>query len=263
MKSVLKYPGAKNRLASWIVGYIPRNDVYLEPFAGSLAVLFNKKRCHIETVNDLDGEITNFFRVLRDRGSELEQYISLTPFSRREYENAYEPCEDELEKARRFAVKCWMGFGCGNLYRNGFKSGQQKNSPNPAKAWAELPETMKLAAERLNGVQIENLPATELIKRYNTSDVFIYADPPYLHETRKKYLYKHEMSDRDHEELLELLVGHPGKVLLSGYDNNLYDNMLSGWNKVQKDTRAEGGRKRTETLWMNYDIEEKQMSLTI
>ena len=237
--------------------------MYLEPFAGSLAVLFNKKRCHIETVNDLDGEVTNFFCILRDRGNELEQLISLTPFSRREYEDAYKSCEDELERARRFAVKCWMGFGCGNLYRNGFKSGQQTHSPNPAKAWAKLPETMKLATERLKGVQIENLPAVELIKRYDTSDVFIYADPPYLHGTRKNYLYKHEMSETDHKELLRFLTVHPGKVLLSGYDNDLYNKMLGGWNKVQKDTQAEGGRRRTETLWMNYDIEEKQMSLNI
>lgn len=263
MKSVLKYPGAKNRLAHWICGYIPEHDVYLEPFAGSLAVFFNKPRSHIETVNDLDGEVTNFFRILRDRGNELERLISLTPFSRREYENAYEACEDELEKARRFAVKYWMGFGCGNLYQNGFKSGQQTHSPNPAKAWSELPETVKLATERLRGVQIENLPAAELIKRYDTSDVFIYCDPPYLHGTRKNYLYKHEMSDQDHEELLELLAGHPGKVLLYGYDNDLYNKILGGWNKVQKDTRAEGGRRRTETIWMNYDIEEKQMSFII
>lgn len=263
MKSVLKYPGAKNRLASWIVGYIPKHDVYLEPFAGSLAVLFNKPRCHIETVNDLDSEITNFFRVLRDSADELENLIALTPFSRREYEKAYEPCENELEKARRFAVKCWMGFGCGNRYRNGFKSGQQAHSPNPAKAWAEFPETMKLATERLKGVQIENLPATELIKRYDTQDVFIYADPPYLHGTRKNYLYRYEMSDTEHEELLKILVEHPGKVLLSGYDNDMYNDMLPEWKKVQRNTRAEFGRKRTETLWMNYDMELNQMSLSI
>ena len=263
MKAVLKYPGAKNRIAPWICEHIPEHEVYLEPFAGSLAVLFNKQRSHIETVNDLDGEVVNFFRILRDRENELERLISLTPFSRREYESAYELCEDEVEMARRFAVKCWMGFGCGNLYKNGFKSGQQKCSPNPAKAWAELTETIKLAAERLKGVQIENLPVTELIKRYNTQDVFIYADPPYLQGTRKKYLYKHEMSDSEHEELLEILIKHPGKVLLSGYDNDLYNDILYGWRKAKKDTRAEGGRKRTETLWMNYDIEEKQMNLNI
>lgn len=106
MKSVLKYPGAKNRLAPWICEYIPRHDVYLEPFAGSLAVLFNKPRSHIETVNDLDGEVVNFFRIVRDRESELRRAIELTPFSRGEYEAAYGQTEDELENARRFAVKC-------------------------------------------------------------------------------------------------------------------------------------------------------------
>lgn len=156
-----------------------------------------------------------------------------------------------------------MGFGCGNLYRNGFKSGQQKNSPNPARAWEALPDTIELAAQRLRGVQIEKLPAVELIGRYNTEDVFIYADPPYLHKTRKKYLYKCEMSDEEHRELLGLLTRHPGKVLISGYDNDLYNSMLTGWNKTQKDTRAEGGRKRTETLWMNYSIDNTQMSLVI
>lgn len=263
MKSVLKYPGAKNRLAPWICEYIPKHDVYLEPFAGSLAVLFNKPKSHIETVNDLDGEVVNFFRIVRDRESELRRAIELTPFSRSEYEAAYEQTEDELENARRFAIKCWMGFGCGNLYRNGFKSGQQKNSPNPARAWAALPDTIELASERLREVQIEKLPAEELIGRYDTEDVFIYADPPYLHGTRKNYLYRYEMEYEEHEELLRLLVEHPGKVLISGYDNDLYNNMLTGWNKTQKDTRAEGGRKRTETLWMNYNLDSTQISLVI
>ena len=228
--------------------------MYLEPFAGSLAVLFNKPKSHIETVNDLDGEVVNFFRIVRDRESELRRAIELTPFSRSEYEAAYEQTEDELENARRFAIKCWMGFGCGNLYRNGFKSGQQKNSPNPARAWAALPDTIELASERLREVQIEKLPAEELIGRYDTEDVFIYADPPYLHGTRKNYLYKHEMTDENHRELLETLLQHPGKVLISGYDNELYNSMLLGWNKVQKNAQAECGLMRTETLWMNYEI---------
>lgn len=261
LKSILKYPGAKNRLAPWICEYIPKHEVYLEPFAGSLAILFNKQRSHIETVNDLDGEIVNFFRILRDRGEELEHIIELTPFSRQEYKAAYEVSEDKLERARRFAVRCWMGFGCGNLYQNGFKSGKQAKSPNPARAWGELSETMRLATKRLQGVQIENLPAVELIERYNTEDVFIYADPPYLHGTRKNYLYKHEMTDANHKELLDVLVRHKGKVLLSGYDNDMYNNTLQGWNKVQKATIAEGGRARIETLWMNYEIENGQISL--
>ncbi len=261
MKSVLKYPGAKNRLAPWICSYIPEHKVYLEPFAGSLAVLFNKPKVHIETVNDMHDEVVNYFRMLRDSKEELQRLIKLTPYSRSEYEKAYEDTNDNIERARRFCVRCWMGFGSANLYKNGFKSGQQTHSPNPAKAWAELPETMELAAERLKGVQIEKLPATELIKRYDTQDVFIYADPPYLHGTRKNYLYKYEMSDKEHKELLQILVAHPGKVLLSGYDNNLYNNMLVGWKKVQKKTRAENGLARTETLWMNYELGQMELQL--
>lgn len=263
MDSVLKYPGAKNRLAPWICEHIPEHDVYLEPFAGSLAVLFNKPRCHIETVNDLCGDVVNFFRVLRNRGDELKEKIMMTPYAREEYTEAYRDSEDELEQARRWAVRCWMGFGCGNLYKNGYKSGQQKKSPNPAKLWANLPDTLELAQERLQGVQIEHLPAIELIKRYNTPDVFIYADPPYVHGTRKNYLYKHEMSNEEHEKLLAVLLEHPGKILLSGYNNDVYNNMLSGWNKIQKETQAEHGLKRIETLWMNYDVDGRQMELII
>lgn len=122
---------------------------------------------------------------------------------------------------------------------------------------------MEMAIDRLKGVQIENLPAVNLIKRYDTPDVFIYADPPYLHGTRKNYLYAHEMSDEGHEELLETLLNHPGKVLLSGYENEMYNKVLSDWNKVQKETRAEKGLKRIETLWMNYDAGEGQMQLII
>lgn len=252
MKTVLRYPGAKNRIANWICSYIPEHSVYLEPYAGSLAVLFNKSRSHIETVNDLNKDVVNFFRVLRDSPEELKQAIELTPFSRSEYEAAYEDTANLIEQARRFSVRCWMGFGCSNLYRNGFKSGQQSNSPNPAKAWAGMPEILIQAAERLKGVQIENLPALELIKRYDTPDVFIYADPPYLHGTRKNYLYKHEMEDAEHIRLLETLLKHPGKVILSGYDNELYNDLLSGWRKESISTQAENGLKRTETIWMNY-----------
>ena len=255
MKPVLKYPGAKNRLAEWIVSHIPEHTVYLEPYFGSGAVFFNKPRCHIETVNDLHNEVVNFFEVVRDDGDKLSEILSMTPFSRFEYDNSYEASDDNVERARRFAIRCWQGFGNGNLYKNGFKSGQQTQSPNPAKAWSKLPATILAAKERMGGVQIENLDAVELIKRYNTKDVFIYCDPPYMLNTRKGNLYKHEMSDEQHNELLNVLLEHPGKVLLSGYDNEFYNSKLVGWHKTSKQTRAEHGLKRVETLWANYPLD--------
>lgn len=259
MKTVLKYPGAKNRIADWIISYMPKHDVYLELFSGSAAVLLNKTRCHIETLNDIDGDIVNFFRVLRDYPDEFRRSIDLTPFARDEYKYAFEETFDPVERARRYCVKCWQGFGNSQLYQNGFKSGQQRKSPNPARTWAELPAVMEEVSERLKGVQIENLSAIEILQRYDTSDVFIYADPPYLPDTRKSHLYKHEMSYADYEKLLEALKNHSGTVMISGYDNDLYNTMLSGWRKAYKNTTAECGIKRTEVLWMNY--KDEQMSL--
>lgn len=258
MKSILKYPGAKNRIADWICGYIPPHRVYMEPYFGSGAVFFNKIPARIETLNDLDGNVTNYFRVLREQPYELIRLIELTPYGRDEYYAACEEDENDsnLERARKFAVRCWQGFGCSNRYKNGFRSSQQSSSPHTTKGWRSLPKQLVEASERLQNAQIENLPAIEIIHRYDTEDVFLYIDPPYLHGTRKNYLYRYEMEDDEHTELLETLVKHPGKVLLSGYDNDLYNDILRGWKKVQKRTQAEAGLPRLETLWMNYEIGE-------
>ena len=263
MKCVLKYPGAKNRIADWICQYIPHHEVYLEPYFGSGAVFFNKIPAKIETLNDLDGNVVNYFRIIRERPVELISQLEMTPYSREEYYNACVilPEDTEIERARKFAVRCWMGFGCSNLYRNGFRSSQQRTSPHTTKEWQELPERLMAASERLKNAQIENLPALELIRRYDTPDVFMYVDPPYLHGTRKNYLYRYEMQDQEHIELLELLAGHPGKVLLSGYDNELYNDMLPGWRKMQKKTQAEAGIPRIETLWMNYEVGQIELHL--
>jgi hypothetical protein len=256
MKQVLKYPGAKARLAKWICGYIPNHKVYIEPYAGSLAVLFNKSKAHIETVNDLNKDVVNFFKVLRDHNEELQKLIYNTPYAREEYERAYEKTDNPIEADRRFCVRCWQGFGCSNRYKNGWKNGQQTRSPNPSRAWATLPDTINIAQERLMGVQIENLPALEILDRYDTADVFAYLDPPYMKGTRKGYLYLQEMTDKDHLLLLEAVVKHPGRFLISGYDNDLYSFYLSGkkWHKTSKQSQVEQGLKRTETLWMNYII---------
>ena len=261
MKAILKYPGAKNRIADWICSYIPSHEVYVEPYAGSLAVFFSKTPARIETLNDLDGNVVNYFRVIRDKHEELEKALKQTPYARDEYYSAFEQSEiiTDVERARRFAVRCWQGFGCSNLYRNGFRSSQQANGPHTTKEWREIPERIKWASDRLLNAQIENLPAVELLKRYNTPDVFVYADPPYLHGTRKDHLYKHELEDGEHCELLELLKYHPGKVMISGYDNDLYNNMLTGWRKESIAAQAERGLKRTETIWMNYS--DNQMSI--
>ena len=155
MKPILKYPGAKNKISDFIISYIPKHTVYCEPYLGSGAVFFNKEPSYNEILNDLDDEIYNFFMVLRNNPLELAEVISLTPYSRKEYEFSYEKAiDDKIEKARIFAIKCWQGFGCSNKYKNGFRRGIGTRSPNPAKGWSELPETILLAAKRLKMLKL-------------------------------------------------------------------------------------------------------------
>lgn len=259
MKCVLKYPGAKNRIAEWICNHIPEHKVYVEPYFGSGAVFFNKTPARIETINDLDGEVVNYFRVLREKPEELAHMLMLTTYGREEYYNSciFNENDSDVERARKFAVRCWQGFGSSNAYRNGFRSSQRGTSPHTTKEWRGLPERLIQASERLRNAQIENLPALEILKRYDTKDVFAYIDPPYLQGTRKGYLYKHEMSNQEHIQLLETIKQHPGKIIISGYDNEIYNSILEGWNKEQKETQAEAGIKRVETIWMNYQKEEQ------
>ena len=117
---------------------------------------------------------------------------------------------------------------------------------------AGLPETIQLAAKRLKNAQIEHKDALELIKDLYGKDTFIYIDPPYLQDTRKKYLYNHEMTDEQHAELLQTVKESDCKIMISAYENELYDNVLADWKKEHKSTTAECSRKRTETLYMNY-----------
>lgn len=256
MKAVLKYPGAKNRIAAWITKHIPEHKVYCEPFFGSGAVFFNKESCYNEILNDIEDEIYNFFLTLRKHPDELVKAINHTPYCRTEYESAYQSTTtDDIERARLFAVKCWQGFGCGNKYKNGFRRGIGATSPNPAKAWNELPDSLRVAAERLKNAQIEHKDAIELIKSLRGEETFIYIDPPYLLSTRKKNLYNHELDDEYHVKLLKVLCESDCKVMISGYDNDLYNSYLKDWNKLSKDTTAECSVKRTETIWMNYEYD--------
>lgn len=260
MKNVLKYPGSKTRIANWITQFIPEHNVYLEPFFGGGAVFFNKKPARIETINDLSEEVYNYFKVLREKPDELVHLLSLTPYGRKEYDASFKTSADEVERARRFAVRCCQGFGCSNKYKNGFRSSIGNKSPRTTTFWTNFPETLELASKRLLQAQIENQDALKLIERYNKEEVFIYADPPYPLDTRKKYLYENEMTNDEHIKLLKLLLKHKGKVMISSYENDLYNNFLTYWKKEYKNTTAENSIKRTEVIYMNYDLK-KQMEV--
>lgn len=267
---VLKWPGSKWSIADKIVEIMPKHNIYLEPFFGSGAVFFTKTPCNTEILNDLDGEIVNLFKTIRDNPGELSTAIELTPYSREEYQESYKRNEKDLgtiEKARQFLVRCNMARAGMQYYSSSWRhAGPVLGATTKQRVtgdWNKVPERIMEATKRLKDAEIENRDAFELIEKYNRKDCLIYIDPPYLLSTRRQRYYNIEMrEDKEHRELLELLKKHLGPVIISGYNSDLYEDMLQGWNKKEIRTNAEQGKQRVEVLWFNYELP-KQMSFEI
>ena len=257
MKAVMKYPGSKWSIADWIIQFFPEHHSYVEPFFGSGAVLFNKTRSNIETVNDLDDNVVNLFEWIKKDPEQLAHEIYYTPYARKVYEDAFASVpEDSLQKAVNFYIRLNMGHG---FRTNGEKVGWKNDVQGREKAyasqdWCNLPEKILQAAERLRGVQIENRPAIELMQRFNYKNVLIYLDPPYMPDVRHGRQYRHEMYDeKSHCELLELAKAHKGPVLISGYETELYNDMLAGWHREERTCYSQVCSKKREVLWMNFE----------
>lgn len=270
MRAVFRYPGSKWSIADWIIAHFPagyEHMVYLEPFLGSGAVFFNKRPGAVETVNDLDGDIVNLFQILRNRPEELQRALDLTPYSREEYDLSFQPCADPLEKARRYMVKTTQAIGAKLNGKCGWRNHKQMKIGGTACKWAGITETIDEAAKRLRGsatnlVQIEQMDAFRLIERYNNPDCLIYLDPPYVRSSLKSgALYRCEMTDADHRRLLGLIANSRAKIILSGYENELYDKALQGWWKDTTMSQTTSTKMAVETIWMNYQPPAEQITL--
>lgn len=243
-------------MAQEIVSLMPPHRSYLEPFFGSGAVLFNKPPSAIETVNDIDGDIVNFFTILREQPEELTRLISLTPYAREVFDDAHQNRGIEpLDRAYRFAIRSKMGHGFKTYQKTGFKIDvYARERSYCVDCWNKLPQALANAAGRLKGVQIENNPALELIRKFNHDNVLIYADPPYLLDTRSGKQYRCEMDEQDHLDLLEALLQHKGTVILSGYPHEMYDKTLKGWSRIERKSYNQNSDQRTEVLWCNFEV---------
>jgi DNA adenine methylase len=251
--ALVRYHGGKVRLADRIVSLFPPHDCYCEPFGGGAAVLMAKSRARLEVYNDLDGDMVALFRAVRDRPKELARAVALTPYSREEFEQSLARTEgDDLERARRMLVRSHLGHGgAGTVWRTGF-SKDRRNGVVPCDTWLDLPAVVRAAAERMRGVVIEQRPAVEVLGDHDSPSALHYVDPPYVHEARGRHRYRHEMSVKDHEILLECLRGLRGAVILSGYASPLYDGALQGWRRIEIKAKADKCGDRVEVLWCNF-----------
>lgn len=262
-KPALRYHGAKFRLAPWITSFFPAHRCYVEPFGGAAGVLLQKPRAYAEIYNDLDDDIVNLFTVLRDPAlaARLIELLQLTPYARSEFQLAYRPTEDPLEKARRTVVRAGMGFGSAGATKGstGFRIDTRRKYGTAQDIWNKYPDTLAPIVERLAGVMIENRPALDIIAQHDAEDTLFYVDPPYMLGTRQmqggeRGYYRFEMTDEQHEELLDALRQVKGMVVVSGYPHPLYDHHLVGWTRHTTTSRIAAGRgctTRVECVWIN------------
>lgn len=259
MRAVLKYPGSKWNIAGQLAGMIPPHHSYVEPYFGSGALIFNKPVSDIETINDLDSDVANLFSCIQQDSERLARLVMTTPYSREIYERQFDPGlsgrTSRYQQAASFLVKCWQGHG---FRTNGSKVGWKNDVVGRERAyalwnWYRLPEWVLEITERLRKVQIENRPALEVIRRFDYETVFMYLDPPYLLDLRSSKQYKHEMTDADHKELLNAIMESKAKIMISGYESDMYNEYLKGWHKKYFQSCAEHNGFRTEVVWMNYE----------
>jgi DNA adenine methylase len=257
--------GGKFSHLDWLLPLLPKCHHYCEPFSGSAAVLLNRPPSPVETYNDLDGEVVNFFRVCRDHGEELTRAIALTPFSREEFATSctLDPDASPVERARRFYVRArQVRIGLAQTATLG-RWGNCKNTSRAGMSgiisrFLGGVEMLPAIAERLLRVQIENRPAVDVIRLYDSPGTLFYCDPPYVHQTRgDAKAYGFEMTDDQHTELAGVLNRVKGNVAVSNYDcalmNTLYPPLK--WRKYVSPPRTNHATKgkRVEVLWTNYD----------
>lgn len=259
----IRYHGGKFRIAPWVIEHFPPHKCYVEPFGGAAGVLIQKPRCYAEVYNDLDGDIVNLFRVLQ--GSETSQrlleLLTLTPYAREEFEIAWQPTDDPVDRARRTIIRAQMGFGSAGASKGvtGFRIDTARAYGTAQHLWERYPAHLTSVIQRFAGVLIENRPAVDIMRAHDAPDTLHYVDPPYMHETRvrgaqKGRYYRHELDDSEHAELLTFLKGLKGFVVVSGYSTEMYEDELSTWAKRSKTARisaGRGGATREECIWMN------------
>jgi len=261
---LIKYPGSKHTLAPRIVEYIPTSaDSYLEPYAGGAAVLFGlPQRYRLEALNDLSQMVYNFLTVFRSQPEALIEAIRWTPGAVQEHALALQPTDDPLEAARRFYFRCWASFrpfDPNPTFRRQYRisrgrNGQSAPMTTGANQFRRI-DHLEWYAERLRGTVIENLDALDFIARYDYETAVLYVDPPYFSDARARtQLYDKEMpEEQGHRALALALRSAQGMVVLSGRPCDLYAELYEahGWQRVDMETRQDGGGMATESVWLS------------
>lgn len=260
------YFGGKFTYTDDIYPYFPTDFSHMcELFAGSAAISLNYKseKPLVKTLNEINGDVTNFFLVLRDKQQELIEKLLLTPVSEQEYINCWEETTDEVEKARRFYVRVRQSFfGLGSQRKNkGWHMAKTKANASGGETvsrWNNaIPKLMDIAEQLASNFQILNSCYKDAIPRVDSDSTFLYADPPYPAISRTSSNdYKHEFTDDQHIDLSERLHNIKGMAMISSYENDLYKELYKDWTFIKLTPKLNGIRSKVqqECIWFNYPI---------
>ena len=254
-RPMIRYPGGKWKMAPWIISHFPQHEVYVEVFGGGASVLLQKAPSRTEIYNDIDSDIVNIFRVMRDpeKSKALKELLQWTPFASEEYKDCWVPGIDDVDRARKMIARSFFGIGSDSIFRrNGFRRGFKNKKLDANNAFASYSECMPFFVDRLRSVIIENLDFAKLITLYDSKETLFYVDPPYLDEvcSRNVVVYAHPLVRERHVELATLLKEVKGNVVLSGYQSDLYEDLYPGWFTTAKTAIAGSGARRTEVIWI-------------
>lgn len=270
MRSPVIWFGGKGMLVKKLIPYIPKHRTYVEPFGGGASLLFAKEPSEVEVYNDIHSGVVNLFRVIRDNFDEFYRKVSMTPYSREEFyycRDNWINCENDIDKAYMFFVKMRQSFsGTGRSWCFRVTSKYLN--------WLSTIDMLPEIHQRLMHVYIEHKDFRDIIKTYDTPETFFYLDPPYIKSTRKNGKYDYETSDKDHHDLVDMLLNIKGKAMLSGYRNPIYNTLEeAGWQRIDIETvcnaagrtrytkilgegAAKEKQKRVESLWLSYNNKE-------
>lgn len=287
LRTPIKILGGKGNFRKKILVLMPKHTHYVEVFGGGASVLLGKRPVEngVEVYNDINEDLYNFFKILRDNFDELYRLIKLTPYSRVDFNKAREKwknCDykNDIDRAYMFYIlgrMCFGGISCKTSWGSSIST-TCRNISAPVSAYISNIEMLPEIYNRLITVQIDCADFRNLIKRYNEKDTLLYLDPPYLSDKRQvDTKYKYEMSFQDHENLLDICLNYSEMIMLSGYNNDLYNNRLKKFIKYEfttscyqvaktRITNKKGkniinkNHKRIECLWLNQKAYKKLIS---
>ena len=251
----MRYYGGKFRLAPWIIAHFPPHECYVEPFCGASSVFLRKWPAAIEVINDRDQDVINFFRVLREQADNLIRAIFVTPYSRTEFDLAWEMVDSNpLEQARRYYVRAQQGWSGGRAESSGWRLQHSSNGgKSVTKEWGRV-EHLYPIVQRLKHAIVENDDALTIIERYDRPHTLFYLDPPYLAECKNPRYNKYqcEVDYNYHCRLLEALQKIQGMAIISGYPSDLYDRYLGHWQRHQTEAQTLNPKyKAIEVIWLS------------